>query len=865
MICMVGAAFAGDCMRASLTLVAITLFAATLATAGAASPARMPQLWLNRSILDEPPRSSAVARALTAIGGPYAIIQLRGPIAPADRAALEQIGLTLLEYLPDFAYLVRGSPQQIASATRLPQVAGSAPLTLADKLDPALLSALARGDAFAGQVRVLGWPNDAGALDRDLRAASLSAVGPSSVDTLLRTAALTSVRWVEPAAQPRLLNDVARAIMHVDSAWQDRGLYGSGQIIGIADSGLDTGSPTTLSADFAGRLVATHVLAVGGDLADTYGHGTHVAGSAAGAGVQSGAQPAQHRYSGSFAGVAPEAGLVIQAFEADADGQILGLDPDYYKLFGQAYADGARLHTDSWGDTTSAVPGPAQFGGYPTGSRDADRFMWDHPDMAIFFAAGNSGRDGMPDSSNFCAGGDGVVDPDSLLAPATAKNVITVGAAESQRASGGKSGLPWLYFDTFSFCFAIAPIRDDLPSDNPDGMAAFSSRGPTDDGRVKPDLVAPGVNIVSNRSHALNAGVLWGVHETNSNYVYSGGSSMSTPLVAGAGALVRQWLIARGIAVPSAAAVKATLLDTTHDMAPGQYGNGVAREIPATRPNNVDGWGRVDLSFMSAPLPYAIWVDDHTSGLATGQSATYTSTPSRALTVLDSAQPLRIMLAWTDPPGSLSAQKKLVNDLDLVVTGPSGTVYRGNSSVSGDRLNNVEGIVIDHPPAGQYRVEVRGYNVPIGSQPYALAMAGSLGSEATLTLTKRATPSQEAVPGGLITYTLALSADQPLAKSITLTDTLPLHTSFVSASDGGTLSGSVITWTIPSLAANTTVTRTLVARVDQATGDDTAIVNAQYGASDGTHPPAGGPPVSVGLKSAAAASERKVYVSLVLR
>jgi len=859
-------------MRASLTLVAIMLFAVTLATVGAApsASARVPQLWLNRSILAEPPRSPAIARALAATGGPYTIIQLRGPITMADRAALEQTGLTLLEYLPDFAYLVRGSSQQLASATRLPQVAGFSALTLADKLDPALLGALARGDTLASQVRVLGWPNDAGALGRDLRAASLSSAGPASVDTLLRTAALPSVRWIAPVTHPRLLNDVARTIMHVDSAWQDRGLYGAGQIIGMADSGLDTGDPATLSADFAGRMVATHVLALGGDLADTFGHGTHVAGSAAGAGVQSGAQPAQHRYSGSFAGVAPEAGLVIQAFEADAQGAIIGLDPDYYKLFAQAYADGARLHTDSWGNTTSAVPGPGQYGGYPTGSRDADRFMWEHPDMAIFFAAGNSGRDGVPNSANFCVGGDGVIDPDSLLAPATAKNVITVGAAESQRSSGGFSSSPWFYFDTFSFCFATAPIRDDLPSDNADGMAAFSSRGPTDDGRVKPDLVAPGVDIVSNRSHAPNAGVLWGVYATNSNYVYSGGSSMSTPLVAGAGALVREWLITRGIAAPSAAAVKATLLNTTHDMAAGQYGNGTTREIPANRPNNVDGWGRVDLGFMSAPSPYAIWVDDHTSGLATGQSAMYASTPSRALTVLDSAQPLRVMLAWTDPPGSLSAQKKLVNDLDLLVTGPGGTLYRGNSSGSADRLNNVEGIVIDHPPPGQYRVEVRGYNVPIGSQPYALAVAGAVtgapGGDATLTLTKRATPSLEAVPGGLITYTLALSADQPITNSISLTDTLPLHTSFISASGGGTLSGAVITWSIPSLAAGTTVTRTLVTRIDQATGGDMAIVNAQYGASDGTDPPAGGPPVSVALKSVVPAGiERKVYLSIMVR
>jgi subtilisin family serine protease len=129
--------------------------------------------------------------------------------------------------------------------------------------------------------------------------------------------------------------------MHVDRAWQNRGLYGAGQIIGVADSGLDTGNPATLSADFAGRLRATHVLSVGGDLADTNGHGTHVTGSAAGAGVQSGARPGQHQYSGSFAGVASEAGLVIQAFEADADGRIIGLDPD---LIWRTHGDRAEIN-----------------------------------------------------------------------------------------------------------------------------------------------------------------------------------------------------------------------------------------------------------------------------------------------------------------------------------------------------------------------------------------------------------------------------------------------------------------------------------------------------------------------------------------
>jgi hypothetical protein len=75
----------------------------------------------------------------------------------------------------------------------------------------------------------------------------------------------------------------------------------------------------------------------------------------------------------------------------------------------------------------------------------------------------------------------------------------------------------------------------------------------------------------------------------------------------------------------------------------------------------------------------------------------------------------------------------------------------------------------------------------------------------------------------------------------------------------------VVTWTIPSLASGATVVRTLVARVDQAPGGDTAIVNAWYGASDGVDPPAAGPPVSVRLRAPAPASMPKQYLAHVAR
>jgi uncharacterized repeat protein (TIGR01451 family) len=168
----------------------------------------------------------------------------------------------------------------------------------------------------------------------------------------------------------------------------------------------------------------------------------------------------------------------------------------------------------------------------------------------------------------------------------------------------------------------------------------------------------------------------------------------------------------------------------------------------------VAGWGRLDLDFINAPAPYALWLDDHSSGLVTGQAVSYTHTLLRPLEVLTDSQPLRVMLVWTDPPASLSASAQLVNDLDLVVAGPGGATYYGNDTPSGDRTNNVEGVIVNDPPLGRYQVRVSGYNVPVDSQPYALAVAGPFRdtSAPSLTVIKTA-DTGSAVLGQTITYT----------------------------------------------------------------------------------------------------------------
>jgi uncharacterized repeat protein (TIGR01451 family) len=336
------------------------------------------------------------------------------------------------------------------------------------------------------------------------------------------------------------------------------------------------------------------------------------------------------------------------------------------------------------------------------------------------------------------------------------------------------------------------------------------------------------------------------LYEENDNYVYSFGTSMATPLAAGAGVLVREWLTLRGLPNPSAAAVKATLLDTSYDMAPGQYGDGAVQEIPGRRPNSVTGWGRADLGFLKEPAPYTLWIDDHTAGLSTGTSADYEHTITRPLEVLTNTQPLRVMLAWTDPPAELLAAQQLVNDLDLTVIGPDGTTYYGNDAATGDRINNVEGVVIDQPPVGRYTVHVHAHQVPIGSQPYALAVAGPIGASGQLTLRKTVEPATLVAPGELVTYTLSLSAgNQPITHTVALTDALPANTTFVAASGGGALAGQVVRWSIPTLAAEQTITRTLTVRVADDAPDGTPIVNHNYRAGNGVDLPGGGPPVII--------------------
>ena len=661
-----------------------------------------PTLYLHRGEMNRDVKQTAVSQHTIPN---YLIVQFENPITQLDREKVLAQGVEILEYLPDYAYLVRGGVEELRALSGLDDVYSTYPFTLADKLSPSLLSAVVKNRLEFNAIQLFDWEGGVGV--------ETAVFTPTQ---LWQLAANPDIRWIEPIYQPQLFNDEARQVGNVNAVWEARRFFGAGQIVGIADSGLDSGNLATLSPDFANRIVAAHPLVDGESWDDNQGHGTHVAGSVLGAGVQSGADIATQAYQDSYAGMAPEAELVVQAFEVTPEGAVIGLDPDYYNLFEQAYDDGARIHSNSWGGATGDS-GEAQYGGYPFGAQRTDAFIWEHPDMAIFVAAGNAGTDGTIDQ--ICFDGDGRVDEDSLASPGTAKNVITVGATENNRPTGGLGGTPWIVLG----CFFFPPVATDTLANNPNGMAAFSSRGPTDDGRFKPDIVAPGTNILSNRSHGDGATTLWAAHETNEHYSYSGGTSMATPIAAGMGTLIREWLTTEmGLEAPSAALLKAILLNGAQNIAPGQYGTESVPEIPTSWPNSVAGWGRADLSFLTPEDSFELWFVENNEGLETGEAVLY----SEIVTVTSAEQPLRINLVWTDPPASLSAAKQLVNDLDLIVAAPNGSVLFGNGIDNGDRINNVEGLVIDAPQVGSYTIQVRAHQVPMGPQPYALVASGAL-------------------------------------------------------------------------------------------------------------------------------------------
>jgi Subtilase family len=648
------------------------------------------------------------------------LIQFVGPIKRAWFEQLEASGVEPIAYVPNNGYLVRSdsdararlmSRNQVAAARGEGFIQWEGPFLVEQKIHPALVEAMA---AKSGELTVAV---QFGLGKRELKARDNAEVKQARqlasrvlVDaygvlnfTNLRIkidasriadlAALRSVVNVEPWTPPQLQDERSAQIIADDlttdrtaprgpgyAAWLAAHGFSStfGFAIDVSDTGLDRGviTPDMLHPDFLDSNKQSRVLYARDytselDPGDIQGHGTINLSIAGGASVSSDKDSRDTTGFNYGLGIAPFA-LLGSSKIFQSSGSFDLIEP-YTKLVSDAYRDGARVSSNSWASPSNTYSIDAQE--YDSRVRDAVPSQPGNQEITICFAAGNVGFE------------------KSIGAPGTAKNVISVAAGESSRKDGTDG----------------CNVRD-TDADNAMDIAFFSSRGPLDDGRMKPDITAPGTHIegaASQHPDFDGSGVCGEDFDKpyfpkgQTLYTWSSGTSHSTPQVAGGAALVRQYLIDRG-EQPNAALIKALLLNTTSYMT-GNLANG---DLPQAS----QGWGLLNLNraFDSTPR---IFVNQTNTFGDTGQEFVITGE------VKDSSQPFRVTLVWTDAPG-FSGAVPWVNDLDLEVT-INGQVYRGNnfagqvSQPGGepDIKNNVEGVWLPAGTSGTFLVRVRASNI----------------------------------------------------------------------------------------------------------------------------------------------------------
>lgn len=490
-----------------------------------------------------------------------------------------------------------------------------------------------------------------GGVIRDHAQSVNALVVEAPLDQLLRLADDDRVQWIEPPL-PRMseTNDSNRVLVQANQAQQaPYNLDGSGVTVFVYDGGRVR--PT--HQDFAGRATVI-------DSSSQSNHATHVAGT-----IGSGGHVNLNNR-----GMAPGVTILSAGFEYDGSGIFLYTNPgDTEADYSLALSMGANISNNSIGSNIAPNGFGCQYeGDYGVMAGVIDNMVRGSlgTPITIFWAAGNE--------RGYGCGNEYFTSPP----PGNNKNAITVGAVNS----------------------------------NNDSMTSFSSWGPSDDGRIRPVIVAPG----------CQSGGDGGVTSTSSSsdtaYTNMCGTSMASPTAAGVGALVLQDF---RNTYPDAGDPSNQLMKTLLVHAAADIGN--------PGPDYQNGYGSIrtvdTIDFMRTGN-FEEAVVDH------GGVKTYT------VLVTEQDAELKITIVWDDPAATPNIARALVNDLDLVVTDPNGVTHFPwtlNPASPGapaarnqpDRLNNIEQVYVANPVPGTWLVEIRGHDVPQGPQGVAIAATPTLG------------------------------------------------------------------------------------------------------------------------------------------
>ncbi|MBI5878671.1 MAG: S8 family serine peptidase [Chloroflexi bacterium] len=611
------------------------------------------------------------------LGSGHVIVQLADIPTAEARAALAASGIRLLDYLPERAWFAAVTPSAAADLGRVSGLRWVGAIQPADRLSASLRGGRAPQSGDGTVSLYIRYFADVAEADARSAIGRHGGVVDSSDPVLLLLlvrvpatqltplASEDALRWITLAPPlPSTMNDTIRLKMRVKDV-QDApyNLNGAGVVLGIWDCG-----PVASHVDFGSRLIN-----VPGQIdvnCGTNWHSTHVAGTMIGDGQNS---VAQGGTANQWRGMAPGATLVSYDYATSPT-------TPYNEIQGAISNYGLDISNNSWGfpptypDTCSVL-----------GNYDSATWAVYYDQLVngllsklipIVFSAGNERQSACSPTGY-----------QTVIAPGTAKNVVSVGAT-----------------DVFN-----------------DAIASFSSWGPTDDGRIKPDVVAPGYSTVTPSGSTVCASsppYATGIKSTcpgggGVGYGLKYGTSMSAPAVSGMFALMLQQyrqMTGQSTSMLLPSTFKALAIQGAVDL--GNAG-----------PDFVYGWGRVDAKNSVDLVRTGRWREGTITG---GSLVTYTAN------VLSCDTSLKVTLAWDDLAGLENAAKELVNDLDLTLTDPTGTTTYypwvldatnplTNAMHGVDSTNNVEQVLVNNPATGPWTIKVYGAVFPYGgAQRYSV-------------------------------------------------------------------------------------------------------------------------------------------------